>query len=149
MLNREAPQSRHTNTTGNISTPGLSGCLGPEKWIIISVVYSATFSDEHCAQHIRHTPLLLTFYATGLTDLPPVVLKIKGTSRRASPQPGASFLACSSGVLRARTSGLPTHPGPDHESQESSDAGDDLEAFCGDGGEPELRLHSPLSSFVP
>ena len=50
VLNRAAPQSRQTNTTGNVKTPGWVPRVGLEKWSVTSPVNSASFSDEHRGQ---------------------------------------------------------------------------------------------------
>jgi hypothetical protein len=46
MVSRVAPQSKQTTISGNIRTPGLTRCLRPLKWIIISVLNSASFADK-------------------------------------------------------------------------------------------------------
>jgi CheY-like chemotaxis protein len=55
-VNHAKPQSKQIETFGNISRPGLVRCLSLLKWIIISVVNSAWFAEEHIAQDITHTP---------------------------------------------------------------------------------------------
>jgi hypothetical protein len=55
VVNREAPQAIQTETFGNARTPGLSTRLRPLKWIIISAVNSASFTDVHNAHDMRHT----------------------------------------------------------------------------------------------
>jgi hypothetical protein len=52
-LNRAAPQSKQTEIVGKTRTPGLSRLSEPEKWIIISVGNSASFSDEHTGHTMR------------------------------------------------------------------------------------------------
>ena len=68
VLNRAAPQSRQTNTTGNVKTPGLVARVGLEKWSVTSPVNSASFSDEHRAQDMTDTlRYCVTSYSTGQT----------------------------------------------------------------------------------
>jgi hypothetical protein len=55
VLNRAAPQSRQTNTTGNVKTSGLVARVGLEKWSVTSPVNSTSFSDEHRAQDMTDT----------------------------------------------------------------------------------------------
>jgi hypothetical protein len=49
-VNRETPQSKQTETSGNTKMPGLTRCSIPEKWIIISAVNSASLTDAHDTQ---------------------------------------------------------------------------------------------------
>ena len=55
VVNREAPQSMHTEIFGNAKKPGSFKFRSPLKWIIISVVNSASFCDAHDGQDIRRT----------------------------------------------------------------------------------------------
>ena len=53
MLNREAPQSKHTDTFGNARTAGSSTRMVWLKWIIISVANSAWWCDADERQGIK------------------------------------------------------------------------------------------------
>jgi hypothetical protein len=65
ILKRVEPQSKQTNISGNVRTPGFSRCLRPLKWIINSAVNSASFVEEHNLQLIAR--LLLPANYTNLT----------------------------------------------------------------------------------
>jgi hypothetical protein len=54
VVNREAPQSKQTNTFGNNQTLGLVKLSDPEKWIFISAGNSASLRDRHDGQDIGH-----------------------------------------------------------------------------------------------
>jgi len=54
VVKREEPQSKQIETFGNAKTPGLSMFLMPLKWISISAVNSASLTDVHTVQDIKH-----------------------------------------------------------------------------------------------
>src|SRR5437763_3240794 len=71
ILNRVEPQSKQTNISENVKTPGFSRCLRPLKWIIISAVNSTSFLEEHNLQLIASPtfPLITRMFPTLIAQL--------------------------------------------------------------------------------